>query len=242
MAVPIHEAWSPWWGGIEQGRLEAEDAEDVARHQARLAAINDRLPSCGPTCRPAWTYSPSERRPWAWVTQHDAGAHEQAVVAQHPAQDSRVALGPLLVDLGACLVWVDGVAVDLTPTEWRFLACLARRVGQVVTHAELLDEVWGWAVGASERHIVRVCLARLRARLGVAGPLVVTRVGVGYGLGIETPNAISGSPRDVTCKRGHRWVPETTGRDVLGQRVCLVCPPGRPGGRQVVRMEGADVD
>ena len=49
----------------------------------------------------------------------------------------------LTVDLVRCRVSVMGQVVNLTPTEFRLLACLVRQAGQVVPHRRILTEVWG---------------------------------------------------------------------------------------------------
>jgi two-component system KDP operon response regulator KdpE len=51
--------------------------------------------------------------------------------------------GELLIDLDARSVERGGESVKLTPTEFRLLSTLLRKVGQVVTHEELIREVWG---------------------------------------------------------------------------------------------------
>lgn len=50
--------------------------------------------------------------------------------------------GHLFVDLDARIVKLDGINVRLTPTEFRLLTVFVRRVGRVVTHEEIIKEVW----------------------------------------------------------------------------------------------------
>jgi two-component system KDP operon response regulator KdpE len=91
--------------------------------------------------------------------------------------------GPLRVDLARREVTVDGREVRLTPTEFRLLALLARHAGKVLTHRQILREVWG--PHATEAHYVRVQMAELRKKLEAdpARPrLLVTEPGVGYRL------------------------------------------------------------
>jgi DNA-binding response OmpR family regulator len=52
-------------------------------------------------------------------------------------------VGALRVDLGRREVTLDGQALDLTPTEFRLLACLAAHPGQAVAQADLVKEAWG---------------------------------------------------------------------------------------------------
>jgi two-component system KDP operon response regulator KdpE len=72
--------------------------------------------------------------------------------------------------------------IMLTSTEYRLLACLAQNVGKTLTQDAILLRVWG--VGyEQEAHLLRVNIARLRAKLGEnanATKYVVTRPGVGY--------------------------------------------------------------
>jgi two-component system KDP operon response regulator KdpE len=92
-------------------------------------------------------------------------------------------VGPLRVDLARREVTVDGREVRLTPTEFKILSLLARHAGKVLTHKQILKEVWGPEV--SEVHYVRVQMAELRKKLESepARPrLLVTEPGVGYRL------------------------------------------------------------
>jgi two-component system KDP operon response regulator KdpE len=91
--------------------------------------------------------------------------------------------GPLRIDLARREVTVDGREVRLTPTEFKLLALLARHAGKVLTHRQILREVWG--PNATEAHWVRVHMAELRKKIEVdpARPrIVVTEPGVGYRL------------------------------------------------------------
>jgi len=74
--------------------------------------------------------------------------------------------------------------VRLTPTEYRLLARLVRQAGQVVTHRQLLLDVWG-AEYTEHTHYLRLYMAQLRAKLEAepADPRVLlTEPGVGYRL------------------------------------------------------------
>jgi two-component system KDP operon response regulator KdpE len=100
-----------------------------------------------------------------------------------PEQPVAVEAGPLRVDLSRREVTVDGREVRLTPTEYRLLALLARHAGKVLTHRQILREVWG--PNATEAHYVRVHMAELRKKIEAdpARPrLLVTEPGVGYRL------------------------------------------------------------
>ncbi len=73
--------------------------------------------------------------------------------------------GPLRVDLDRREVSIDGLAVNLTPTEYRLLTVLCRRPGQVVSSEDLLDEVWD-DPGAVNSDRIKYTVLRLRRKLG----------------------------------------------------------------------------
>jgi two-component system, OmpR family, KDP operon response regulator KdpE len=86
------------------------------------------------------------------------------------------------VNLAAKQVTRRGVTVRLTPTEWNILELLARNRGALVTHEEILKQVWGPAY-AEETAYLRVYLAQLRRKLEAdpANPRhLLTETGLGY--------------------------------------------------------------
>ena len=92
--------------------------------------------------------------------------------------------GALRVDLAGRLVYRDGQQVRLTRTEYRLLAALVQHAGTVLTHRQLLREVWGPG-SSSETHYLRVYMAQLRHKLedDPARPRhLLTETGVGYRL------------------------------------------------------------
>jgi two-component system KDP operon response regulator KdpE len=94
----------------------------------------------------------------------------------------------LVVDLAAHRVSRAGKEVHLTPTEFKLLSRLVRNAGQVVTHRQLLADVWG-AAYVEHTHYLRLYMAQLRAKLEVepADPhLLLTEPGVGYRLAEPT--------------------------------------------------------
>jgi len=96
--------------------------------------------------------------------------------------------GPLKVDLAARRVLVDGTEVHLTPIEYRLLGALIRNSDKVVTHRQLLKEVWGPAY-VDRSHYLRVHMAALRRKLEAdpARPrFLLTEAGVGYRLLTES--------------------------------------------------------
>jgi two-component system, OmpR family, KDP operon response regulator KdpE len=100
-------------------------------------------------------------------------------------KDERVfASGGLEIDLVDRRVKLGQREVRLTPIEFKLLAALARHAGRVVTHKQLLEEVWGPQC-ASETHYLRVYMTHLRRKLerGPDEPRVFeTEAGVGYRL------------------------------------------------------------
>jgi two-component system KDP operon response regulator KdpE len=95
-----------------------------------------------------------------------------------------VTAGDLEVDLADRKVRRRGEEVHLTPIEFDLLAALAQHPGKLVTHRQLLQEVWGPAYG-EETHYLRVHVAHIRAKLedDPSRPrYIVTEPGVGYRL------------------------------------------------------------
>ena len=100
--------------------------------------------------------------------------------AQNPVFES----GELRVDLLKRRVHLGGREVHLTPTEYKLLAALVRNPGRVVTHRQLLHEVWG-ANYQEQTHYLRVYMAQLRHKLErdpTRPRLLTTEPGVGYRL------------------------------------------------------------
>jgi two-component system, OmpR family, KDP operon response regulator KdpE len=97
------------------------------------------------------------------------------------------AVASLKVDLPHRRVYRDGNEVHLTPIEYRLLATLVKHAGKVLTHRQLLNEVWG--PGHVERsHYLRVHMAGLRQKLEAdsARPrFLLTEAGVGYRLAAD---------------------------------------------------------
>ncbi|MFN4361672.1 MAG: response regulator [Hylemonella sp.] len=97
------------------------------------------------------------------------------------------ALDDLHVDLATRNVTRAGEPVHLTPTEYALLACLVRSAGRVLTHRQLLAEVWGPEY-TEHTHYLRLYMAQLRAKIerNPAEPRhLLTETGVGYRLVAE---------------------------------------------------------
>jgi two-component system KDP operon response regulator KdpE len=97
------------------------------------------------------------------------------------------AVGDLQVDLARRQVFVAGTEVHLTPIEYKLLTTLVRHAGKVLTHRQLLNEVWGPS-HSGDAHYLRVYMVQLRRKLE-ADPTrprcLLTEPGVGYRLASE---------------------------------------------------------
>lgn len=103
----------------------------------------------------------------------------------HPGEETAVFIsGPLKIDFAARLVFVDGKEVHLTATEYNLLRLLARHAGRVVTHTQILREIWGPS-SVEQRQYLRVYFGQLRKKLSsnsLPEDLIATEPGVGYRL------------------------------------------------------------
>ena len=100
------------------------------------------------------------------------------------SESPKVSFGGVTVDLALRQVWRDGEIVHLTPLEYRLLATLVRHAGRVLTHRQLLRDVWGPS-HVESHHYLRIYMAHLRQKLerDPAQPEhIVTETGVGYRL------------------------------------------------------------
>jgi two-component system KDP operon response regulator KdpE len=105
-------------------------------------------------------------------------------------------VGPIRVDQPRHEVTVGGVAVHLTPIEFKILVELARQPGRVLTHRALERAVWG-ATAVEQSHTLRVHVAALRRKIerDPARPQwLVTEAGVGYRLRDDAPAGGAGDP------------------------------------------------
>ena len=102
--------------------------------------------------------------------------------APRPQAPTVYAYGELRIDFAAQRVTVAGREVDLSPTEFRLLAALARHPGLVLTQHQLREAVWGPAYGP-DRNLLHVNVRRLRRKLepDPSHPrYLLTQHGVGY--------------------------------------------------------------
>lgn len=97
--------------------------------------------------------------------------------------------GPLMIDLARRVVENNGEPVRLTPIEYDLLKTLAQNAGRVMTHRQLLREVWGEHNYESAGHYLRVYVGHLRKKIEedpTRPAVIMTEPGVGYRL-VENP-------------------------------------------------------
>lgn len=102
-------------------------------------------------------------------------------------------VGGLEVDLGRRIVRVENVEVRLSPKQYRLLQILVSNAGKVVTHRQLLNDIWG-AAHRDDIQYLRVFVRKLRRRIEAdpARPrYLLTELGVGYRL--RTPDQLPGA-------------------------------------------------
>jgi two-component system, OmpR family, KDP operon response regulator KdpE len=102
--------------------------------------------------------------------------------AGRDASEPRVEAGGLIVDLAAHAVSMNGVDVHLTPTEFSLLRVLVLNRGLLMTHRQLLCEVWGPEY-ADATPVLRTHIANLRSKLQEGEQerrLIRTDSGIGY--------------------------------------------------------------
>jgi two-component system KDP operon response regulator KdpE len=96
----------------------------------------------------------------------------------------QVQFGLVTIDLGERRVVRGSRIVHLSPTEYRLLSALVRHPGRVLTHEQLLGEMWG-PLQTDNHHYLRIYMGHLRQKLerDPAHPEhIVTEAGVGYRL------------------------------------------------------------
>lgn len=109
------------------------------------------------------------------AAQRRAQPREESAVFSHDG---------LVVDLVARTVQLDGTEVKLTATEWSLLALLIRHAGRVLTHRQILREVWG-PNSEEHREYLRVYFTHLRKKVerDPSHPrLIINEPGIGYRL------------------------------------------------------------
>jgi two-component system KDP operon response regulator KdpE len=104
--------------------------------------------------------------------------------ATQPPSGKELGFSDVKIDFEKRRASRDGAEVHLTPIEFKLLACLAKHLGMVVTHRQLLREVWGPS-HVEHTHYLRIYMKQLREKLE-ADPVrprhLLTETGVGYRL------------------------------------------------------------
>jgi two-component system KDP operon response regulator KdpE len=109
------------------------------------------------------------------------------VALRHSTQSpsgTALSFGKAKLELEKRRVLRDGKEVHLTPIEFKLVACLAKHLGMVVTHRQLLREVWGPS-HIEQTHYLRIYMKQLRDKLEAdpARPrYLLTETGIGYRL------------------------------------------------------------
>jgi two-component system, OmpR family, KDP operon response regulator KdpE len=98
------------------------------------------------------------------------------------SSENLIAFGAIRIDLARRTVEKEGAPVHLTPIEYRLLVCMASHPHGVLTHRQLLKQVWGPSYG-ERNHYVRIHMGALRKKIE-ADPSrprhLVTETGIGY--------------------------------------------------------------
>jgi two-component system KDP operon response regulator KdpE len=109
-------------------------------------------------------------------------------VVKSDTGDTVFELGELRVDLANRVVTVGGTETHLTPNEYKLLAVLVKNAGKVLTHRQLLKDVWG-PDSVEQAHYLRVYMNQLRQKIEsdpTRPRYLLTEPGVGYRLSAAT--------------------------------------------------------
>ena len=196
---------------VVEAESGARGATDAATHKPDLAIVDLGLPDIDgvEVIRRIRKWSPmpivvlsARAREQAKVEALDAGADDYVtkpfgvgellarvrVALRHgaraPSGRETLVLGKLAIDLQRRRSTRGGAEVHLTPIEFRLLACLAQHLDMVVTHRQLLREVWGPS-HVEHTHYLRIYMKQLRDKLEddpIRPKHLLTETGVGYRL------------------------------------------------------------
>jgi len=108
---------------------------------------------------------------------------QQSLMGENRAALSRISRGPLEMDQGTRLVWLNQQPLDLSRTEFDLLYLFLRYPGRVFERDYLLENIWGEQYIDHDRSVDNV-IHRLRRKLGILGEAIETVHGVGYRLHI----------------------------------------------------------
>jgi len=102
--------------------------------------------------------------------------------ARRDVAEPRIEAGGVTIDIAAHAVWAGGEEIHLTPIEFSLLRVLTVNRGLLLTHGQLLTEVWGPEY-ADATPVLRTHIANLRGKLAAADAdrrLIRTEAGIGY--------------------------------------------------------------
>ncbi len=128
-------------------------------------------------------------------------ARGEAALRRHLRSTNRdpvVKAGPLSIDLVSRLVTLDGKRVELTRKEYALLHALATHSGLVVTHQQLIKEIWGSRAGNVQ--YLRILVRKLRQKVEIDATrplLIISESGIGYRLEQSGGGAMPG-PRGIS--------------------------------------------
>lgn len=109
-------------------------------------------------------------------------ALRHAASQAQPSADARIVAGDIAIELSRRVVTRNGQEVHLTPLEYKLLATLVRHAGLVMTHRQLLRDVWGPG-HAEDSTYLRMFVRQLRQKLeenATRPKHLLTEMGVGY--------------------------------------------------------------
>ncbi len=119
-------------------------------------------------------------------------ARSEAAMRRHFRSSNRdpvVRTGPLSIDLVLRVVTVSGKRIQLTRKEYTLLHALASHAGLVLTHEQLMEEIWGTRAGNIQ--YLRILVRKLRQKVeadATRPKLIISESGVGYRLDADNPN------------------------------------------------------
>jgi len=111
--------------------------------------------------------------------------------------ESLLAIDRLRIDFAAREVTVSGKRLILTPKEYRLLQVLAQHIGKVVTHQNLLKEVWGQS-HVHDTHYLRIFVRKLRRKIEsdpTRPRILLTELGVGYRMALPADTLQTSPPK-----------------------------------------------
>jgi two-component system KDP operon response regulator KdpE len=104
--------------------------------------------------------------------------------ATNVTAETQIQTGPLSVNLSTRTVFLDNKEIHCTSTEYALLKLLARNTGKVVTHKQILREIWGPS-NDENTHYIKIYMRQLRKKIEPdpeSPKLIINEPGIGYRL------------------------------------------------------------